>query len=711
MHYVELIIYYTILFFILREWLVPVMELTSTGHLYLFMLFIALSFVINIFRVHIVISWLLKLGFIGFFLITVYSEESPFTVNGLHYLINEMRVNVSYILASDLSSVTDPFRTILFFVLIWMLIYLLHHWLTVRMTIFYFFVLTVFFIATLDTFTGYDGSMAIVKVVLLGLIMTAFLYVKRLMTTTGTAFALRKFMLYILPVTLFIGIVGFVAILLPKAEPQWPDPVPYMKGMVGMGGGTSQVGLGEDDSELGGSFTADDTVVFEVHARKKQYWRVETKDFYTSKGWETSYEEEEMILQDGYIPTSLPIGTPEKTAYAEIYPRITRSYVMQPYGVTKVNVEEPDTVIQYNMMTERASTMLNGDDFVPEKYTVEYSTPEYSYTALKTVTDSYVSDPRYLQLPDTLPDRVGNLAYELTSSRQTEYDKARAIEQYFKRSGFVYETKNVPVPEEGIDYVDQFLFDTKQGYCDNFSTSMVVMLRSIGIEARWVKGYASGTEVGRTDDGLLKFDIANNDAHSWVEAYIEGVGWMQFEPTIGFTNPTEIEFDLERSGNASDEMIKEEKKEREEKKQEQKTQEKEDEKKAKESTPVSPVVKWIGASSLLILALVAIIMYKRRRKWLPKVYVKMQQRKPNDASNLTVAYKRLLKQLALSGLKREPNETLQSFAQRVDEHFGVKDMSKITEVYEKVIYSKNIEHHEFDEIKESWEYLINRTTG
>lgn len=710
MHYIELIIYYTILFFILREWLVPIMDLTSTGHLNLFMIFIAISFLINIFRVPMVFSWIIKLAFIGFFLITVYSDESPFTIEGLSYLFYELRMNISFLLSSDLSAVTNPFRTILFFVLIWMLVYLLHHWITVRMTIFYFFVLTVFFIATLDTFTDYDGTMAIVKVVLLGLMMTAFLYLKRLITTTGTAVAYHKFFLYILPVTLFIGVVGFVAILLPKAEPIWPDPVPYMKGIIGMGSGTSQVGLGEDDTELGGSFNEDDTVVFQVHARKKQYWRVETKDFYTSKGWETSMPAEDMILEDSYIPSTIPIGTPEKIAYAEIYPRITRSYVMQPYGITKVNIEEPNTDIFFNMMTERVSTKQNGEDFVPEKYTVEYSTPQYSYTALKTEIDSYSSEPRYLQLPNTLPTRVYELAHELTASRKTEYDKARAIEQYFKNNGFVYETKNVPVPGEGIDYVDQFLFETKRGYCDNFSTSMVVMLRAIGIDARWVKGYASGTEVGRTDDGLLKFDIANNDAHSWVEAYIEGVGWMQFEPTIGFTNPTDINYDIKPTDNRNDQLLEEQKQEKKQQKEEQKAQEKVEKKKTKAATPVSPIVKWIGASAGIILVLLAVMLYKRRRKWLPKVYVRIQRGKPNDASNFSVAYKRLIKQLSLYGLKRTPDETLQSFAQRVDEHFGTDDMSKITAVYEKVIYSKNIEHHEFNEIKESWENLINRTT-
>ncbi|MBO1913308.1 transglutaminase domain-containing protein, partial [Microvirga sp. 3-52] len=105
----------------------------------------------------------------------------------------------------------------------------------------------------------------------------------------------------------------------------------------------------------------------------------------------------------------------------------------------------------------------------------------------------------YLQLPNELPARVGELAEKITNSSENVYDKTKAIERYFSRNGFVYDQKDVAVPAEDQDYVDQFLFETKNGYCDNFSTSMVVMLRTIGIPARWVKGFAPG-ELGRNEN-------------------------------------------------------------------------------------------------------------------------------------------------------------------------------------------------------------------
>lgn len=78
--------------------------------------------------------------------------------------------------SGNFGQVSDAFRTVLFLALIWMLIYLIHHWITVHHNIFYFFVLTVFFIATLDTFSEYNGKLAIIKVIVLGLIMTGVLF-------------------------------------------------------------------------------------------------------------------------------------------------------------------------------------------------------------------------------------------------------------------------------------------------------------------------------------------------------------------------------------------------------------------------------------------------------------------------------------------------------------------------------------------------------
>ncbi|MEO4055477.1 transglutaminaseTgpA domain-containing protein [Solibacillus sp. CAU 1738] len=715
LYYIEYSIYYIILLLILREWLYPIMELTGTGYFEYFLGFVVMSLIISLLQINIIISWILKISYINIFIVNVYSDYPMISMEGARFLLTELSWNITQIVNGNFTAVSDPFRTMLFFVLIWMLIYLIHHWITVRMTIYYFLVLTIFFIATLDTFSDYDGSAAIVKVMLLGLIMTALLFMKRLIISTGVELEWHRYILYAMPIILLIGLSGIGAVLLPKAAPQWPDPVPYIKNIAGQGGSSAvkKVGYGNNDEQLGGSFSADDTVVFRVHAPKKQYWRVETKDYYTSKGW-TSSEGDFGVLDlsvNTPIPLTIPLG--EKPATAKIFPLVNQTFVLQAYGLERVMFDQINGATRFNEQSEKLLTLVDGSPVVLEHYELIYREPSYSFTALKAVDVAKTKvDARFLQLPDTLPERVGELAEQVTAIASTSYDKARAIERYFRQNGYVYETKNVGIPTAEQDYVDQFLFETKMGYCDNFSTSMVVMLRSVGIPARWVKGFAGGKQISRDDDGLLVYEIQNNDAHSWVEAYIDGVGWMQFEPTIGFSNQVSIEYDAQRAEQQNDVPLEEQQKLEEQQREEQKAAKANAKSVSMFNIPelLKKYKNWLIAI-VVIACFLVLIMFRSRRKWLPKIYVQLNRRKKQDAHIFELSYAQLLKQLERYGLKRSKNQTLQSFARAVDAHFDTDHMSKLTEAYERSIYAEKAEELDFDKLKESWEYLINRTTS
>ena len=80
----------------------------------------------------------------------------------------------------------------------------------------------------------------------------------------------------------------------------------------------------------------------------------------------------------------------------------------------------------------------------------------------------------YLQLPDDLPARVRNLAFEITVNQTNPYDQAAAIETYLRQYPY---TLDVPAPPAGRDQADFFLFDLQQGYCDYYATTMVVLAR------------------------------------------------------------------------------------------------------------------------------------------------------------------------------------------------------------------------------------------
>ncbi|MDP9315022.1 MAG: DUF3488 and transglutaminase-like domain-containing protein [Chloroflexota bacterium] len=153
---------------------------------------------------------------------------------------------------------------------------------------------------------------------------------------------------------------------------------------------------------------------------------------------------------------------------------------------------------------------------------------------------------RYLQLPegDAL-SRVFAKAQEVSGGVNNPYDKAEAIQNYLR--GFTYDEK-IPFPPEDRDRVDWFLFDLQRGYCDYFASAMTLMLRSQGVPARIVSGYATGEY--NAEKGV--FEVRQNVAHTWVEAYFPGYGWQRFEPTpASYTAPPERAEDTAQTDDAS----------------------------------------------------------------------------------------------------------------------------------------------------------------
>jgi transglutaminase-like putative cysteine protease len=134
--------------------------------------------------------------------------------------------------------------------------------------------------------------------------------------------------------------------------------------------------------------------------------------------------------------------------------------------------------------------------------------------------------PRYLDLPVEMPSRIALLAHEWADGQPTPYLKAKAIEEHLKHD-FKYDTNS---PSGGKPQpVDHFLFESKRGHCEFFSTAMALMLRELAIPSRNVTGFVGGTynRFGRY------YAVREGDAHSWVEAYFDDPirGWVTFDPT------------------------------------------------------------------------------------------------------------------------------------------------------------------------------------
>ena len=171
--------------------------------------------------------------------------------------------------------------------------------------------------------------------------------------------------------------------------------------------------------------------------------------------------------------------------------------------------------------------------------------PQFSQAQLEAA--EVVSDSAYTQLPPGLPQRIRDLALDVTSGHESPYAKAKALDDYLSTQ-YTYrfaDGSGQEAPPAGRDPVDWFLFDHLEGTCGVFSTAFVVMARSLGLPAR----VASGWAISPTAD---QQDVFTNQAHQWGEVAFEGLGWVQFEPTAPLGAPSRTALAIERSAQGQD---------------------------------------------------------------------------------------------------------------------------------------------------------------
>lgn len=281
---------------------------------------------------------------------------------------------------------------------------------------------------------------------------------------------------------------------------------------------------------LGGPRNPQPSAVMDVEAprRGRYYWRGAIYTRYAGNRWHAP-EGEKILLPADRQPPGMAQYELRRTV-----PHTVTNYIggrrillgasqptqssqeMEAYVL--LGEEEPTTFIR----------MLSVDPLEGgERYSIRSQVTDADVDSLRQAGTGYPEwiAEYYLQLPDTLPERVGELAQQITQPADTPYDQAVMLEQYL-RQNIEYNLTPPPLPE-GRDYVDFMLFDSQQDYCNGYASAMVVMARSLGIPARMVSGYAQG----EYDRELDVFRVQALDAHSWPEIYFPTYGWIEFEPT------------------------------------------------------------------------------------------------------------------------------------------------------------------------------------
>ena len=280
-----------------------------------------------------------------------------------------------------------------------------------------------------------------------------------------------------------------------------------------------------------------DTLLFTVRG-PKTYWRARSYAVYSGSGWETAEDPEFVPFEEIATPDDRR-RVPQRNEF-----RVAAATDTLFTGGLPAGFDEPAEALTTpasgpGAVQVRFST---GREYFPTRVNLSYVGTGLESVAvpfdLRRAGEDYPEwTQAYLQLPDTLPERVRTLAEALTANAETPHDGAMAIRNFL--IGIPYNL-DIEAPPEDVDGVDHFLFAMREGYCDYYASAAAVLLRAAGIPSRYVLGYAPG----RLNTARGAYEVLELNYHSWVEAYFPDYGWIRFEPTP----PDAIEFGGEGLG-------------------------------------------------------------------------------------------------------------------------------------------------------------------
>ncbi len=287
--------------------------------------------------------------------------------------------------------------------------------------------------------------------------------------------------------------------------------------------------------------------VFEVRgAAHTDFLRTAVGDRYVNGRWFPEHQSE--------VQYSLPSDVPDPGPPAQPTVSPTEAF---PERITVLPAREekwiPSGIIPTSPQLKTLS--LSGTIYpYSATFASDYSVSEYNWlSAISVFSEAQLNSakisPSYSHMilapTEGIPQRVHDLAKQITVGHSTPYQKAKAIERYL-RANYVYRLAN---PSSGgappnRDPVDWFLYESREGTCGNFSSAFVVLARSVGLTARVVSGWA----IAPTGDDQI---VYSDQAHQRAEVAFQGLGWIPFEPTASGGAPERAPKYSEEGGSES----------------------------------------------------------------------------------------------------------------------------------------------------------------
>src|SRR5262249_54700398 len=257
--------------------------------------------------------------------------------------------------------------------------------------------------------------------------------------------------------------------------------------------------------------------VFTVKSAVPSYWRLTALDEFDGRIWSSAptYRDASGHLSRGVNPDLATKVDQDFTIEG-----LDSLWYPAAYSPSRISIGGD---VRYDPETSSIVTR-SGNTQQGQTYTVESAVPNVTPDQLRAATQSAPANiqTHYTELPASFPPDLSRIATEIVAGSPTEYDKALALQEWFRKN-FTYDL-NV-AHGHGISPIEASL-QQRKGYGEQFAGTFAAFARSLGIPARVAVGFTPGTLLG---DGL--YHVAGKHAHAWPEVYFTGIGWVPFEPT------------------------------------------------------------------------------------------------------------------------------------------------------------------------------------
>jgi len=268
------------------------------------------------------------------------------------------------------------------------------------------------------------------------------------------------------------------------------------------------------------------TLVMQVRAQRPSYWVGETFDTWNGESWTESRGGSRPLRETSPFALPIPVGdVPLGQSDLQTFYVANATADLVFHAESAEELWFPTSKVFYSDDGTIVSPIGLGSGSV---YTVESQVTTPTPAMLRSDSSAQTLLPetqaQYGQLPHAYP-RVLALAQSITAGDTTTYDKVQSLIDWV--GAHTHYSLDIPPLPAGADTVDEFLFGNRVGFCEQISTSLAVMLRSLGIPAREAVGYVPGGYDPITD----LWQVHADDAHAWVQVWFPGYGWQDFDPT------------------------------------------------------------------------------------------------------------------------------------------------------------------------------------